>query len=116
MASVACVTLTFCSAQPYRTPIQYVAPEYESSFSSEESEPFLDAREVDDSTAPDTISENINYYEARAGDREHGNASFHDLDDSIVRDFAPSPLKVNRGVAMLEESIELGVPDVITQV
>ncbi|KAL6890834.1 hypothetical protein GGI43DRAFT_387294 [Trichoderma evansii] len=30
--------------------------------------------------------------------------------------FTPSPLKVPHGVAMLEESIELGVPDVITQV
>ncbi|KAK5994582.1 hypothetical protein PT974_05061 [Cladobotryum mycophilum] len=29
--------------------------------------------------------------------------------------FAPSPLKVGHGVAMLEESVELGVPDVITQ-
>lgn len=30
--------------------------------------------------------------------------------------FTPSPLKVPHGVAMLEESVELGVPDVITQV
>ncbi|KAM0451793.1 hypothetical protein ACHAO4_005750 [Trichoderma viride] len=29
--------------------------------------------------------------------------------------FTPSPLKVPHGVAMLEESVELGVPDVITQ-
>ncbi|EGR50178.1 uncharacterized protein TRIREDRAFT_105488 [Trichoderma reesei QM6a] len=29
--------------------------------------------------------------------------------------FPPSPLKVAHGVAMLEESVELGVPDVITQ-
>ncbi|KAL7935609.1 hypothetical protein V8C35DRAFT_278624 [Trichoderma chlorosporum] len=29
--------------------------------------------------------------------------------------FRPSPLKVPHGVAMLEESVELGVPDVITQ-
>ncbi|KAL6815094.1 hypothetical protein J3E69DRAFT_375579 [Trichoderma sp. SZMC 28015] len=29
--------------------------------------------------------------------------------------FPPSPLKVPHGVAMLEESVELGVPDVITQ-
>lgn len=30
--------------------------------------------------------------------------------------FTPSPLKVDHGVAVLEESVELGVPDVITQV
>lgn len=29
--------------------------------------------------------------------------------------FTQSPLKVLYGVAMLEESVELGVPDVITQ-
>ncbi|KAH6603570.1 hypothetical protein Trco_008345 [Trichoderma cornu-damae] len=29
--------------------------------------------------------------------------------------FPPSPLKVPHGVAMLEESVELGVPDVVTQ-
>ena len=30
--------------------------------------------------------------------------------------FMPVPLKVGQGVAMLEESVELGVPDVVTQV
>jgi hypothetical protein len=29
--------------------------------------------------------------------------------------FTPAPLQVDRGVAVLEESVELGVPDVITQ-
>lgn len=28
--------------------------------------------------------------------------------------FTPSPLKVGHGVALLEESVELGVPDVVT--
>ncbi|KOS20828.1 hypothetical protein ESCO_004396 [Escovopsis weberi] len=31
------------------------------------------------------------------------------------RRFTPSPLKVGHGVAMLEESVQLGVPDVITE-
>lgn len=35
---------------------------------------------------------------------------------SLDEKFPPSPLKVPHGVAMLEESVELGVPDVITQV
>ncbi|KAL7784102.1 hypothetical protein V8C37DRAFT_396304 [Trichoderma ceciliae] len=34
---------------------------------------------------------------------------------SLNEKFPPSPLKVPHGVAMLEESVELGVPDVITQ-
>lgn len=29
--------------------------------------------------------------------------------------FHPGPLEVARGVAVLEESVEIGVPDVITQ-
>ena len=30
--------------------------------------------------------------------------------------FTPAPLKVEHSVAVLEESVELGVPDVITQI
>ncbi|KEY68995.1 hypothetical protein S7711_03302 [Stachybotrys chartarum IBT 7711] len=37
----------------------------------------------------------------------------HDAEDA--HRFAPAPLKVISGVAVLEESVELGVPDVITQ-
>lgn len=37
----------------------------------------------------------------------------HDAEDA--HKFAPAPLKVISGVAVLEESVELGVPDVITQ-
>lgn len=36
--------------------------------------------------------------------------------ERIEGKFTPAPLKVDHGVAVLEESVELGVPDVITQV
>ncbi|KAM0264957.1 hypothetical protein ACHAQJ_000473 [Trichoderma viride] len=47
---------------------------------------------------------------------ESSDKSILGLPYSSNEKFPPSPLKVAHGVAMLEESVELGVPDVITQV
>lgn len=63
-----------------------------------------EAAAVHDSTKPGLEYEYRLVSSHRGSEGEQGNK------------FGPSPLKVGHGVAMLEESVELGVPDVITQI